>query len=293
MADHRLLAAGLLASTVALATACSGGPTPQSVGSGPSHPSTSTADAEHPRGVIAFGHSALTGLSADPDRPQENSPESSWATGTDPAVDSVYLRLVRVRPETKGAVANTAQNGAKSSTLPDQARAALGQVPFPALAIVQTIDNDIRCDGSDEAHLPEFRASVRAAIEVVHTTSPKTSILVVSSFGSPAGYAKALAADPVAVAGFAGAEPCAPFTAGGRINAKGVSTLTAIIDKYEAEQVRACEGITVCHSDDGALGGFTERLELFASDRQHLLAGGHAELATIIWPTVQKVLGVP
>lgn len=292
MAGHRLRAAGLLACTVALATGCAGEPTPQPVdASVPSRPSTTPAGAEQPRGVIAFGHSSLTGLSADADRPQENSPESSWATGTNPAVDSVYLRLVRVRPETKGAVANTAQNGAESSTLPAQAKAALGQVPFPALAIVQTIDNDIRCDGSDDAHLPEFRASVRAAIEVVHTASPKTAILVVSNFGSPAGYAKAVAADPVAVAGFAGADPCAPFTGDGKINAKGVATLDAIIDKYETEQVNACEGIAVCHSDDGALGGFTERLELLASDRQHLLASGHAELAAIIWPTVQKVLG--
>jgi hypothetical protein len=294
MAGHRLLTAGLLAGSMVFATGCGGEPASHPVDTSvPSSPGTAPADAEHPRGLIAFGHSALTGLSADADRPQENSPESSWATGTNPAVDSVYLRLVKVRPETKGAVANTAQNGAKASTLPAQAEAALGQVPFPALAIVQTIDNDIRCDGSDDAHLPEFRASVRAAIEVVHAASPKTTIVVVSNFGSPAGYAKALGADPVAVAGFGGTDPCALFTSDGKINTKGVATLTAIIDKYEAEQVRACEGIAVCHSDDGAMGGFTERLELLASDRQHLLAPGHAELAKIIWPTVQKVLGAP
>lgn len=294
MSGHRLLAAGLLACTVVFTAGCAGEPSSQPVDSAAaSGSSTFPADAEHPRGVIAFGHSSLTGLSADADRPQENSPQSSWATGTSPAVNSVYLRLVRLRPETLGSVANTAQNGATSSTLPVQAKAALDQVPFPALAIVQTIDNDIRCDGSDEAHLPEFRASVRAAIDLVHTASPKTTILVVSNFGSPAGYAKALAADPIAVAGFAGSDPCSPFTGDGKINAKGVTTLTAIIDKYEAEQVRACEGIALCHSDDGALGGFTERVDLLASDRQHLLASGHAELAALIWPTVQRLLGNP
>jgi hypothetical protein len=243
--------------------------------------------------VIAFGHSALTGLSSDPDRPQEDASENSWATGTNPAVNSVYLRLVKMRPETLGAVANTAENGAKSSTLSLQAKAALDQVPFPALAIVQTIDNDIRCDGSDDAHLPEFRASLREAVELVNAASPKTTILVVSNFGSPAGYAKALEDDPLAVAGFAGADPCSPFTADGTVNAKGVAMLTAIISKYEAEQARACEGILVCHGDDGALGGFSERLELLASDRQHLLAPGHAALATIIWPTVTKLLEIP
>jgi hypothetical protein len=198
-----------------------------------------------------------------------------------------------VRPETKGSVANTAKDGAKAATLQAQAEDALDQVPFPALAIVQTIDNDIRCDGTDGDHLPEFRASVRAAIGAVHDASPKTAILVVSNFGSPAGFAKALAGDPVAVSGLAGPDPCAPFTTDGKINTKGVATLTAIIDSYEAEQFRACKEVPMCHGDDGALGAFTERLELISSDRQHLLATGHAELAALIWPTVEKVLGTP
>jgi hypothetical protein len=294
------VAASTLALAVVLTGGCAGEEPDGSVGAAQGRDTTtsrttttSPADADHPRGVIAFGHSALTGLSADPDRPQENSPKSSWATGTDPKVDSVYLRLVKVRPETQGSVANTAENGAKAATLQAQAEAALDQVPFPALAIVQTIDNDIRCDGSDAAHLPEFRASVRAAVETVHSASPKTTILVVSNFGSPAGYAKALAKDPVAVAGYADTDPCSPFTGNGTINAKGVATLTAIIDRYEAEQVRACAGIPVCHTDDGALSAYTERLELLASDRQHLLAAGHAELAALIWPTVEKVLELP
>jgi hypothetical protein len=296
MGSHRLAPAALLACTLALASGCSGGsgdPPVQPVGeASPSSPGTSSAaDPEHPQGVVAIGHSALTGLSSDADRPQENAPENSWATGTNPAVDSVYLRLVKERPETEGHVANTAKNGAVAQTLPEQAEAALDQVPFPALLIIQTIDNDIRCDGSDDAHLHEFRASVREAVEMVSEASPKTHVLVVSNFGSPAGYAKSLTADPVAVAGFAGTDPCSLFAGDGTVNAKGVATLSAIIAKYEAEQVRACEGIALCHSDDGALDRYPERLEDLASDRQHLLSTGHAELAKAIWPTVEKILG--
>jgi hypothetical protein len=284
----------MLAIIVALTAGCSSKGTSSPPASGPSSTTTTSAtpDADQPRGVVAIGHSSLTGLSADVARPQENSPKDSWATGTNPAVNSIYLRLAKVRPDTDGAVANTAENGAKAATLKGQAEDALAQVPFPTLAIVQTIDNDIRCDGTDDAHLAEFRTSVRAALDTIHAASPRTTIIVVSNFGSPAGYAKAVAGDPVAVAGFTGTDPCAPFLADGKINAKGVATLSAIIDKYEAEQLAACAEVPLCHGDDGALGGFTERLETLASDRQHLLSTGHAELAGLLWPTVEKVLAL-
>ena len=47
-----------------------------------------------------------------PTRTDEPNPKASWATGTLPTIDSVYLRLVAVRPETEGHVANTAKGGA-------------------------------------------------------------------------------------------------------------------------------------------------------------------------------------
>ena len=49
-----------------------------------------------------------------------------------------------------------------------------------AVAIIQTIDDDIRCDGTDGAHTKDFRDSVSAALEVTHprcsgTGSPAAS----------------------------------------------------------------------------------------------------------------------
>ena len=74
-----------------------------------------------PVGVIAIGHSGLTGENSDPDRPGQPALENSWATGTNPDVNSIYLRLVAARPETEGHVANTAEGGAPASRLADQA----------------------------------------------------------------------------------------------------------------------------------------------------------------------------
>ena len=59
-----------------------------------------TPDLSAPVGVIAMGHSGLTGEGTG-DQPQAKV-ENSWATGNAPAVNSVYLRLVAARPETEG-----------------------------------------------------------------------------------------------------------------------------------------------------------------------------------------------
>jgi hypothetical protein len=86
----------------------------------------------------------LTGENSDPNRPGQDAQENAWATGTNPEVNSIYRRLIAVRPETEDHVANTAQGGAPASSLAGQAQAAFDTVPAPALVIIQTIDGDIR-----------------------------------------------------------------------------------------------------------------------------------------------------
>ena len=94
---------------------------------GPATSSTATAATPaNPVGVIAIGHSGLTGEGSDPSRPGQVALENSWATGTSPQVNSIYRRLVAVRPETEGHVANTAEGGASASTLFAQAQSRSG-----------------------------------------------------------------------------------------------------------------------------------------------------------------------
>ncbi len=150
-------------------------------GTGPS--SKQTPDLTHPVGVIALGHSGLTGEGTA--GTFEPALENSYATGTTPEVNSVYLRLIKIRPETAGHVANTAVGGAVASSLPDQAEQALALVPIPALVIISTIDNDIRCDGTDGEHIPELGQDVRARLDIITTSSPNAQVLIVGQFGRP------------------------------------------------------------------------------------------------------------
>jgi lysophospholipase L1-like esterase len=250
-------------------------------------------DADHPEGVIALGHSGMTGFQSDPEHPGENVIGNSWATGSNPEVNSVYQRLVAIRPKTQGLVANVSRNGEKADGLEFQVPAALAIVPTPALALVMIMDNDIRCDGTDPAHLPEFRAQVRAAVQSIVTASPKVTVVLASGAGRPADYARAIATLPTTPVDLMGPDPCAMFSANKKVNPTAVKRLTSIIESYEAELARACEGIPQCHTDEGALARHPgDRLEEYGVDLGHPSVVGHQQWAAAIWPAVAKAMGL-
>ena len=256
------------AATGPATTSAATGPATTSAATGPATTSAATAaNPGKPIGVIAIGHSGLTGENSDPRRPGRVALENSWATGISPEVNSIYRRLVAVRPETEGHVANTAQGGAPASSLAGQAQSALETVPTPALVVVQTIDSDIRCDGTDRTHVPEFGVALADALQVVTTASPDSGILVVGQLGRPPSWV-----------------PCDPDPS---------DTLISIIEKYETEQARVCATVPNCRTDDGARAAYIERPEDFSSDRNHLNVRGQAEVAEITWPAVAGLLELP
>lgn len=130
---------------LAAVAACAGSPqspSPTTSTSGRSTESatpTATGGPEHPIGVIAVGHSGTTGYMSDPKSPGIDTEANSWATGTKPAVHSIYQRLIEARPETAGHVANASSDGAESDRLPDQATQGLTRMPYPTLLIVQIV----------------------------------------------------------------------------------------------------------------------------------------------------------
>jgi hypothetical protein len=243
-------------------------------------------------GIVAIGHSALTGENSDLTSPHRPVLENSWATGTAPAVNSIYLRLVAARPNTRDHVANTAVGGAVAASLPAQAQAALKTVPTPQLVIIETIDNDIRCDGTDDAHIPELGTSVAAALHVITSASPHTKILVVGQPGRPeAGYFQQLITErPELLQSFAGTGPCDIFDPSGATNAEHIQTLTDIIDRYEAEENRVCAQVPRCASDGGVRRQWVDHVDWYSPDGNHLNVTGLAQVSNQLWPVVQKLL---
>lgn len=257
--------------------------------SGPALP-TPSIDLSNPVGIIAIGHSGLTGEGTG-GRFQAVR-ENSWATGTNPDVNSVYLRLAAVRPETEGHVANTAQGGASAFLLPGQAREAMESVPAPALVIISTIDNDIQCDGTDPEHVIEFGEDVAETLDVITTASPNSRILVVGQVGrpSPSFVEELVAHDPSVKAALTGTGMCDFYAPDGSLVEENFQTLTEIIEAYEAEQSRVCAAVPQCATDGGARAAYVDTLENFASDWAHLNVAGQAAEAELIWPVVEDLL---
>jgi hypothetical protein len=290
--------AGTVAAIIALSLAvggCGGERIADLGAAGPATSSTApSANTANPAGVIAIGHSGLTGEGSDPSRPGQVALENSWATGTSPQVNSIYRRLVAVRPETDGHVANTAEGGASASTLFAQAQRALETVPTPALVVVQTIDNDVGCDGTDDAHVPEFGVALADALELVTMASPDSRILLVGQLGrpSPSFVKKLVAEDPSVKADLTGTGLCDFYEPDGVPDKKAFATLSSIIEEYETEQARVCATVPNCGTDDGARAAYVDRLENFSSDWDHLNVRGQAEVAEITWPAVAALLGL-
>ena len=67
--------------------------------------------ARYPGSMAVLGTSTAAGWGADPAHPFRDAPEDSWATGSNPAVRSVYSRLVALNPDVKGHSANLTTGG--------------------------------------------------------------------------------------------------------------------------------------------------------------------------------------
>jgi hypothetical protein len=290
---RHLVALVVLLTVAAVSVGCGGSGSSAQAGGQTATPST-TSDPSSPVGVIAIGHSGLTGENSDPDQPGAPIPENSWATGTSPKVDSVYTRMVAARPETENHVASGAAGGAPVTALADQATVALELVPEPQLIIIQTIDNDIRCDGTDARNVTAFGATVKRVLTSLTTATPASEILMVGQLGrpSPAFIRRVVAAHPDVKSALTGSGICDFYDEHGTLNAKSFARLTAIIDAYEAEQARVCARFPRCHTDGGVRAKYQDTLANFSSDLNHLNVRGQAEEAALIWPVVAQILGV-
>jgi len=286
-----------LAVLPAASCASSSGPASTAANTAPASSSSGTTSASHPlRGIIALGHSGLTGENSDPQSLGTPAPQNSWATGTNPAVDSIYQRLAAVDPATRGHAVNEAAGGAPAGTLVGQAAQALGVVPNPRLVIIEIIGTDIACDGSDSSNYPVFGQQVKAAIDLIARQAPHATILLVSWPGRPLQASKAIIgtpAVPIARANSA-SEMCSPFDSNLRLDTEHIRTWTGIIEGYESELAKICATVPECHTDNGRASHFHVRTSYYNYsddwDWQHYNVAGLAALAKFMWPTVAKIL---
>lgn len=140
-------------------------------------PSPTSQLVNPPNSVAVLGDSisVATGISVIPSATQ---PASSWATGTNASVNSVYSRLLAINPAISGNNYNQASNGRRMNDISNQANA------MPAntrLVLVQLGGNDLCRD--TVAQMPsvsEYRAWFAAGLDAIANRSPN-AITMVSS----------------------------------------------------------------------------------------------------------------
>jgi hypothetical protein len=292
-----ILAVGL-ALLMAVSCGSSSGPAAAAANTAPASPPSGTTSASHPlRGIIALGHSGLTGENSDPQSLGMPAPQNSWATGTSPAVDSIYQRLAAVDPATRGHMVNEATGGAPAGTLVVQATQALSVVPNPRLVIIEIIGTDIACDGSDSSNYSVFGQYVKSALDLIARQAPHATILLVSWPGRPLQASKAITGTPaVPISRANSSEMCRPFDPNLRLDMKHITTWTGIIEGYESEQAKVCATVPECRTDNGRATHFQVSASYYNYsddwDWQHYNVAGLAALAAFMWPTVAKILNL-
>jgi hypothetical protein len=291
-----LISFGLAGSVL---TACSSSSSPSGSGGTSSHPksasSSATTNSGPPLGMIAVGHSELTGYASDPNDLGSDELQNSWATGANPAVDSIYQRLVKVEPTMSNEVANTAIDGSKVGALAGEITQALKSEPNPQLVVIQTIDNDIEtCDPIAAARsATQFGNTLLQALHLIAHAAPKTTILTMAQFGRPAEAVAALKTIPEVVARSSGTGSCDLFDPAGHVVASHVAALTRTVELYESQESTACGQVAQCHYSDVSA-RYIDRVRFLADgDWNHQSVAGDAAWAALMWPTVAKLLGVP
>src|SRR3954468_10749596 len=86
--------------------------------------------------VGVIGHSGATGANSTGEDTDVRG--NSWATGDNPAVDSVYLRLLSDHPALEGHNFNAAEDGPASTALLEQAKQLLAMDPVPDLVLINS-----------------------------------------------------------------------------------------------------------------------------------------------------------
>jgi len=280
------------AAAVLSLTACAGPVAtvqPSTAGAASTRPVTVQPSTTGP--LIVIGHSGATGYNSDPAQQGTDARANSWASGTNPDVQSIYSRLLAIDPGIEGKVVNTAVDGSHVYDLNGQLDEALKEQPAPGLVLIQTVDNDISCDGSDEQNYGDFQKTLTAVLQRIVEVSPQAKIVVVGTWATVANYTDVVAGLPNGKAGMlSGSGPCDPFDGAGRKHPERMRYQQEVFDTYEARLKTACKAVSACHEDGGALNKLVITGDDLTPDYSHLSIAGLRKQAATEWELVTSLL---
>jgi hypothetical protein len=235
--------------------------------------------------IAVLGHSGATGTMSDPTNPARDAVENSWATGQNPAVQSIYLRLLETHPALEGHNYNGAVNGSTVDTLAEQFEAVLETAEVvPDVVLIQTIDNDMRCDGTDAAGYRPFARALDEQLTEISSLAPDAQLFLTSQWATVEAWTRWASHHEGKVLDNSGSGPCDVFDAEGRPRPAGMRSLQRIVDAYWDRLERVCAAHRGCFTD-----GYAQQRDFVPADRylsvdlDHLSVAGHRRFAAIAW----------
>jgi lysophospholipase L1-like esterase len=213
-------------------------------------------------------------------------PAESWSTGTDPAVDSQYLRLLAINPGISGANFNFAVPGAQVDAL--QAEAALAVTADVGYVTVLIGANDA-CTSTvaDMTPVSTFAADFSSAMQTLETGLPNAHVFVASipdlyrlwQLESP---------NPTARTVWAALHVCQSMLANPQSMAKAdKARRQAVLQRemdYNTQMQAICAMYANCKFDKNAV--FNNRFstgDIGTLDYFHPSIAGQASLAAVTW----------
>jgi hypothetical protein len=254
--------------------------------------SAGASHAGYPRSLAVLGTPTAAGWGADLAHPFRDARQDSWATGTDPAVQSIYARILAANPAAKGHNVNLGSGAsapeAAGHELDDfaaEVHQALRLKVKPDLVLVQVIDRALKCDGTTERNFADYGSRFGDGLEALAQGLPNARIFVISQWGSFASYVKYLRGLPVGVRlKNAGKKPCQLVASPtGEIVPSRVAYAKSIVAGEQAQLRAACAKVPNCRYDGGA----AQRITIASADVSEFqytpTVSGQAKLAAAEW----------
>lgn len=244
----------------------------------------------YPDSMVVIGHSGATGEDSDPNQPHIEIRSNSWATGTNPAVDSIYQRILAKNPAIRGHNFNLDQAGATVDMLLQQARNAVQLKPKPQLVLIQTIDNDMACPATASDY-SSYRSKLLGVLHVLEHGLPQAKIFIASQLGMPTTEWQSYS--PAERRQIGGTGPCDYLNLEGKVVASKLARLVRIIRGYEAQVKAACARVPRCAFDGPLYARQVHRSKYHSEDLNHLSVAGHAWAARVAWTAMRDTRVVP
>ncbi|MEU2544553.1 SGNH/GDSL hydrolase family protein [Streptomyces roseolus] len=216
-------------------------------------------------------------------------PEASWATGTDPAVNSLALRLLGA-DRMAGNSWNLARSGARVAALPEQmARAAAER---PGLVTVMIGANDA-CRPTPAGMTPvaDFRRSFEAALARLRKDAPEARVYV-ASVPDLRRLWDTGRADPMVrrvwELGVCGSMLADPLDLGAAAERRRTAVRDRVV-AYNEVLAEVCAADELCRYDGGAVFGFRFDTSLLSTwDWFHPSRDGQARLAELAYRRITE-----